>query len=196
MLGIMIDTVSSRLLGLAAALLLVTGPAAWGADFAATAPAAAHPSGEADDPAAQAAGLFMQSCVQFAAQPDALRHWADGRSLALLPAKYANSFLYGLPGRVYDASTPAGKLVLVSQDGGSCSVVAERANGSALLKQLDADLKSAGVSYKVTSDGPDSQEKDLRNRSYDASRDGRHWLMLISTVKASAGGEAMLTTNP
>jgi hypothetical protein len=189
----MIDTGSFRVVGLAAALLVVAGSAARGA---VSAPAATNPAGSARDPAAQAAGLFMQSCVRFAAQPHALRHWAEGRQLAQLPGVSANSFLYGLPGRVYDATTPAGKLVLVSQDGGSCSVVADQANGTALLDRLDADLKAAGITYTITADGPDPQEKALHNRAYDASFGGRRWLMLISTVSGAAGGEAMLTTNP
>jgi hypothetical protein len=75
-------------------------------------------------------------------------------------------------------------------------VVAEHAQGKALLDQLDVDLKSAGIAYKITADGPDSLEKDLHNRAYDASAGGRKWLMLVSTVKDPAGGEAMLTTNP
>jgi len=189
----MVDAMPFRLAGLAAALMIIAGSAAWGAN---PVPGAAAPAGPARDPAAQAAGLFMQSCVRFAAQPQALRQWVERKQLTQLPAVAANSFLYGLPGRVYDASTSAGKLVLVSQDGGSCSVVVENANGTTLLERLDADLKAAGVVYKVTSDGPDPQEKALHNRAYDASFGKRHWLMLISTVSEASGGEAMLTTNP
>lgn len=191
----MIDTVWFRLASLAVVLLAVASPAARGADSAPPPGAADQPAG-AHDPAAQAAGLFIQSCVRFAAHPKALRNWAEGKHLTQVPAPYANDFLYGLPGIVYDASTRAGKLVLVSQDSGSCSVVADDAKGAALLKQLDADLKVAGVTYKITADGPDLQEKELHNRAYDASLGGRQWLMLISTVNDPAGGEAMLTTNP
>ena len=191
------DAVRFCLAGVVTALLAIATLAAHAAEPAAPSlPPPAVQGGGVRDPAAQAAGLFMQSCVRFAAQPKALRHWAAGRQLAQLPGVYANSFLYGLPGRVYDATTPAGRLVLVSQDGGSCSVVADKANGSALLDRLDADLKAAGVTYKITADGPDPQEKALHNRAYDASLGGRHWLMLISTVGGAAGGVVMLTTNP
>ncbi|HVB66279.1 MAG TPA: hypothetical protein VNE67_00295 [Acetobacteraceae bacterium] len=194
----MIDTTRFRVVGLAAVLALAAMPVARGADPAASPPASpsSGPGTASHDPAAQAAGLFMQSCVRFAAQPAALRSWVASKNLARLPAPYANDFLYGLPGRVYDATTPAGKLVLVSQDGGSCSVVAENAQGKALLDRLDADLKSAGIAYKITADGPDPLEKDLRNRAYDAAAGDRKWLMLVSTVSDPAGGEAMLTTNP
>jgi hypothetical protein len=193
----MIDTVRFCLAGVITALLLIAVPAAHAAAPATPAPPpAAIQGGSAHDPAAQAAGLFMQSCVRFAAQPKALRQWAKGKHLARIPAPYANDFLYGLPGRVYDASTKAGKLVLVSQDSGSCSVVADDAKGAALLDRIDSDLKTAGVTYKVTADGPDPQEKDLHNRAYDASLGKRQWLMLVSTVNDPAGGEAIMTTNP
>ncbi|MBW4092508.1 MAG: hypothetical protein HIU82_15585 [Proteobacteria bacterium] len=192
----MIDTRRFHAAALAGVLALSVVPAAHAADPIPPTSPQAGSAAAAHDPAAQAAGLFMQSCVRFAARPKALRVWAASKHLARLPARYANDFLYGLPGRVYDATTPAGKLVLVSQDGGSCSVVAEHAQGKALLDQLDVDLKSAGIAYKITADGPDSLEKDLHNRAYDASAGNRKWLMLVSTVKDPAGGEAMLTTNP
>ena len=155
--------------------------------------------GSADDPAAQAAGLFMQSCVRFAANTKGLRQWAAHRHLRRIQPPHDEAFLYGLPGMVFDATATAGrriKLVVVSEDSGSCSVVVEHAKGVALLHRLDADLKAAGVVFKVTEDGPDAQEKDLRNRAYDAGLDGKHWQMLVSTVADPSGGEAMLTTNP
>lgn len=155
--------------------------------------------GPADDPAAQAAGLFMQSCVRFAANTKGLRAWAEGRHLARILPPHDEAFLYGLPGVAFDATTTAGKrikLVLVSEDSGSCSVVVQHAKGESLLRRLDADLRAAGVAFKVTEDGPDAQEKDLHNRAYDASLGDRQWQMLVSTVSDPAGGMAMLTTNP
>ncbi len=199
----MIDTVRLRLAAAVLALLglavPVAGAAAPGAAGGPGLPAGRNPAGRdpvARDPAAQAAGLFMQSCVRYAAHPHGLRQWAAGHHLRQVPAPYANSFLYGLAGIVYDASTRAGKLVLVSQDSGSCSVVADHARGAALLHRLDTDLKSAGITYTITADGPDPQEKSLHNRAYDAAFGTRRWLMLVSTVRNPAGGEAMLTTNP
>ena len=171
-----------------------TGGAAGGAPVGAVVD-----GGSADDPAAQAAGLFMQSCVRFAANTKGLRQWAAHRHLRRIQPPHDEAFLYGLPGMVFDATATAGrpiKLVVVSEDSGSCSVVVEHAKGAAVLRRLDADLKAAGVVFKVTQDGPDAQEKDLRNRAYDAGLDGKHWQMLVSTVSDPAGGEAMLTTNP
>ncbi|MDE2582991.1 MAG: hypothetical protein KGL52_15260 [Rhodospirillales bacterium] len=188
----MVDTVRFRWAGVIAALLAIAVPAA----RAAGAPPVAGRAGAVHDPVAEAVGLFVQSCVHFATRPQALQHWAKHQRLMKVAPQYSETFLYGLPGLVYDASTRAGKLVLVSQDNGSCSVVVENTKGAALLKQLDAQLKAAGVAYTVTADGPDPQEKALHNRAYDASLGKRHWLMLISTVNNPAGGEAILTTNP
>jgi hypothetical protein len=72
--------------------------------------------------AKQVAGLFMQSCLQFAGDKDGLRDWAKKTGLKELPAEAQDQFLYGLPGVVFDASNKDGKFVLVSEDGGSCSV--------------------------------------------------------------------------
>ena len=88
----------------------------------------------ADEPpnvaAKQVAGLFMQSCVQFAGDRDGLRGWARKTGLNALPAEAQDRFLYGLPGVVFDASNKEGKFVLVSEDAGSCSTLAEMANGA------------------------------------------------------------------
>ena len=186
-------------LALVAAPLLPAVALAAAAPAASSAGAAVVDGGSADDPAAQAAGLFMQSCVRFAANTKGLRQWAARHHLPRIRPPHDEAFLYGLPGMVFDATATAGrpiKLVVVSEDSGSCSVVVEHAKGVALLHRLDADLKAAGVVFKVTEDGPDAQEKDLRNRAYDAGLDGKHWQMLVSTVADPAGGEAMLTTNP
>ena len=153
----------------------------------------------ADEPAVanakQAAGLFMQSCLQFAGDKDSLRAWAKNTKLRELSPTGQDIFLHGLPGIVFDASNKDGKFVLVSEDGGSCSVLAETASGSAVVSDLENDLSEAQISYKITADHDDSAEKALRHREYTATKGDRGWLLLVSTVKDQAGGEAMLTAN-
>ena len=39
------------------------------------------------------------------------------------------------------------------------------------------------------------EEKALKHREYQASQGEREWLLLVSTVKDPAGGQAMLTAN-
>jgi len=153
----------------------------------------------ADDPlndtAKQVAGLFMQSCIQFAGDKDGLRSWAKQTGLKALPPAVQDRFLYGLPGVVFDASNKAGRFVLVSEDGGSCSIVAELANGPVVITDLEKDLNDAKISFKVTGDSVDSAEKALKHREYTATQGDREWLLMVSTVKDPAGGQAMLTAN-
>lgn len=145
--------------------------------------------------AKQVAGLFMQSCVQFAGDKKGLREWAKKNSLRELPTDVQEYFLYGLPGVVFDASTKAGKFVLVSEDGGSCSVIAEMASGPAVIGSLEEDLNEARITFKVTAEKGDTEEKALKHREYLASQGQREWLLLVSTVKDPSGGQAMLTAN-
>ena len=153
----------------------------------------------ADEPpvtnARQVAGLFMQSCLQFAGDRDGLRGWAKQAGLKELPAPAQDQFLYGLPGVVFDASNKEGKFVLVSEDGGSCWVLAETASGPAVINDLEQDLKEAQIAFKVTGEKPDAEEEILSHREYQASQGERGWLLLVSIVKDPAGGQAMLTAN-
>ena len=153
----------------------------------------------ADDPpnvaAKQVTGLFVQSCLRFAGDKDGLRGWAGTSGLKALPTGVQDRFLYGLPGVVFDASNNVGKFVLVSEDGGSCSVVAEMASGPVVITDLEQDLNDARISFKVTAERADAEEKALKHREYQASQGQRGWLLLVSTVKDSKGGQAMLTAN-
>jgi len=154
----------------------------------------------ADDPGAanakQLAGLFMQSCLRFAGDQDGLRAWAKQMGLPELPAKPRQRFLAGLPGTVFDASNTAGKFVLLSQDGGACSALAESASGPAVLSNLEQDMHDAQISFKITSERTDTEEKSLRHREYTASANRRAWQLLVSIVQDPPGGQAMLTANP
>jgi len=107
---------------------------------AGTPPAATAPSGEVTLPAgaaSQVVGLFMQSCVRFALDPAGVRGWALHAGLKLLPPEGQQAFLYGLPGQVFDASTKDGKLVMISENSGACSTMAESASGAAVVKVLE-----------------------------------------------------------
>jgi hypothetical protein len=153
----------------------------------------------ADEPpianAKQVAGLFMQSCLQFAGDKDGLRDWAKKTGLKTLPTEAQDQFLYGLPGVVFDASNTNGKFVLVSEDGGSCSVVAEIASGPTVISDLEQDMTDAKIAFTVTAEKSDAVERALRHREYQASQGQREWLLLVSIVKDPAGGQAMLTAN-
>jgi hypothetical protein len=145
--------------------------------------------------AKQVAGLFMQSCLQFAGDKEGLRGWARKTGLKELPATVRDRFLYGLPGTVFDASNRSGKFILVSEDGGSCSAVAEIASGAVVVADLEQDMKDAQITFKVTAEKADAEEKAVKHREYQASQGQREWLLLVSIVQDPAGGQAMLTAN-
>ena len=145
--------------------------------------------------AKQVAGLFIQSCMQFTGDKSGLRDWAKRTGLKELPPKVQERFLYGLPGIVFDASNKDGKFVLLSEEGGSCSVVAETASGPGVIADLEQDLNDAKIAFKVTAEKSDAEEKSLAHREYLASQGQQQWLLLVSTVKDPAGGQAMLTAN-
>ena len=162
----------------------------------AAAPGTASAADTAITNAQQLAGLFVQSCVHFAGNRQGLRDWAASTHLQRLPAQGENTFLYGLPGMVFDASNADGKFVLISEDGGSCSAMAEAANGPAVVKDLEQLLRQAKINFDVTGEHDDKAEKALVHREYTASTGDQQWEMLVSTVQDPAGGEAMLTVNP
>ena len=145
--------------------------------------------------AKQVAGLFMQSCMRFAGDTDGLRDWAKKTGLKALPQEAQDQFLYGLPGVVFDASNMDGKFVLVSEDGGSCSAIAQTASGSSVIADLEQDMNDAKIAFKVTLEKNDAEEKALKHREYMATQGDREWLLLVSTVKDPAGGQVMLTAN-
>ena len=158
--------------------------------------AAAAPAGPMQDTAGQAVSLFMRSCVRFPADRSALQAWIKQAGYPEVPADHADEFLNGLPGAAYDASRGALSLVIVSQDSGSCSVVADHASGPGLVQELDRSLHAANITFTAADDPPDPQTADLNNREYTVPGQDGAWHMLVSTAKDPAGGAALLTTNP
>jgi hypothetical protein len=158
--------------------------------------AGAAPATQNQDAAGEAVRLFMQSCVQFPSDRAALQAWIKKAGYPEVPADHADEFLNGLPGAAYDASGGGLSLVIVSQDSGSCSVVADHANGPGLVRELENSLRAANITFTAADDPPDPHTKDLNNREYTVPGQNGGWHMLISTVKDPAGGAALLTTNP
>ena len=58
---------------------------------------------------------------------------------------------------MFDASNKVGKFVLVSEDGGSCSVIAEMANGPVVITDLEQALSDAKIAFKVTAEKSDAE---------------------------------------
>jgi hypothetical protein len=169
---------------------------ALGAAVLTTTPGARATDLPGSDAAAQVVGLFMQSCVHFVGEPVKLRTWAVRAGIEPLPMGGQQAFLYGLPGEVFDASTKHGKLVLISENSGACSALAESASGPEVVKMLEQVMQTSHINLTLTHEDDDKSEKTLHHREYTASQGDRQWDMLVSTVKGAAPGEVMLTTSP
>lgn len=159
-------------------------------------PARAADGNQGQDNARQVVNLFLKSCIEFQGNRDGLRAWATKSGLPELRDAAADAFLYGLPGAVYDATSKGTRLVLISEDNGSCSTFAQLVDGPTVLQDLERILIESRVKLTVVGDKPDRKENKLQHREYTASGTKQEWQMLISTVDDPAGGEAMLTANP
>ena len=146
--------------------------------------------------ARQLAGLFMQGCRPFAGNPTALRAWAEARKPTPVPEQARVAFLNGAPGVVFDASTEAGKFVLVSSDDGLCSSITDRAMGKDVEDALEATLREAGIAFRMAIDRDDRMVPALHFREYLATMKGRLWRILAATIKDRVEGRAMLTAAP
>ncbi len=112
----------------------------------------------ADRPTLQVVGLFQQACLPYAGYVHNLRQWAAGKNLHELPPAIAAQFLLGAPGNAFDASTPDGKLVLVSRDDGACMVATPVASHFRANQLLQGIFRNEGaavtpITDKVSSDG-------------------------------------------
>jgi hypothetical protein len=158
-------------------------------------PTDAAPASPADN-ARQLAGLFIQSCIRFAGDRTGLRNWARLNRLADLPEPARAAFLHGASGEVFDASNSMGKFVLVSDDGGGCSAIAELADGPALFGALESYLRQAGIGFTLSRDVADPEERQVQHREYTALQGTRAWRIVTGSLRDRQGGQAMLTANP
>jgi hypothetical protein len=110
------------------------------------------------------------------------------------PAKAV--FLNGAPGAAYDATTAAGKLVLVSSDDGICSTVTNLAPGGDVADALETNLRQIGAGFRLVIERDDRQTTELHYREYLVTWNGRRWRVLAATVKGGKPGHAMLTAAP
>ncbi len=156
----------------------------------------ATPSAQAQSTAVELAALFLRGCVPFAGSPGQLRDWAIGQRLAILPDPARTVFLNGGPGLVFDASTQAGKFVLVSSDDGLCSCITQSAASGPVNTALEDGLRAGGLRFVLVTERNDRVIPTLRFREYVASLDQRVWRILAATTTDPSGGRAMLTAGP
>jgi hypothetical protein len=111
----------------------------------------------------QVVGLFQHACLPYAGYAGNLRQWASRTGLGELPGDVASRFLSGAPGKAFNASTPDGKLILVSRDDGACMVVTPfasqlRAEEALLGVFRTENAVVTSVSDKVSRDGQVEQK--------------------------------------
>lgn len=158
-------------------------------------PALARAETLAQVTARQAAGLFLQSCVQHAGDAAGLRSWATKIALPKLPEPGQAGFLSGKPGTVYDGSNPAGKYVVISLDDGGCVVMAESVDPAELVRESETALADAGISASLEKEETDQGEAIIHHRTYRAARGNRNWTLVISHGEDTPD-QAMLSATP
>lgn len=140
--------------------------------------------------------MFVRGCLPFTGDPAALRAWAGGMRLKPAPEPARAAFLNGHAGVVFDASSQAAKLVLVSLDDGSCQTVTNLAADHAVARGLEAALGEIHARSRMVVERADPVNPALHHREYVAAVGGRAWRILAATVTDSPEGQAMLTAAP
>jgi len=146
-----------------------------------TASVASAQAGRPDANAGQTVGLFDQSCLRFAGDTAGLRNWIWAHNLPQVQEDQAAPFLGAIgTGEVFGASTPDGKLALVSYDSGACRVVALAADAPTAENMLLTILGKLGVSVSqiLSRSKPDgSSKQDV----FEATLGPRRWKISITS---------------
>ena len=156
----------------------------------------ACPAAAIAGPAEELSALFSQTCLPYAGRPAALRRWAAAEKLPEVAEPARARFTNGAPGKVFDASNAAGKVVLVSSDDGICAVVTDKAGDKDIAAALEGMFRAAAISFRLVIERDDTAERTLHHREYLATQGKRAWKILAATVRDGAPGQAMLTAAP
>jgi hypothetical protein len=91
--------------------------------------------------ARQAVGLFTRTCLQYPNNPAALRSFMVGHHVPELNAEGRAIFLKGRSGVGFDATNQITRLAVVSEDNGTCTVFAEKADAIEIAGLIEAAFK-------------------------------------------------------
>ena len=142
--------------------------------------------------------------MPFAGLPRDLRSWIAAHHLAAVGPAATQALLRGEPGEAFWASTSDGKMVLVSNDNGSCSIflpAADKATVDTALQDYFNSLGSpaAQMDDKTSPDGKAHQTLwmvSVRNRSWlisttshapDDNSGARPMLIIVATDHQRGG---------
>lgn len=164
----------------------------------------APPAGQENQPADpseganEVVGLFVQTCLKYAANPNALRTWLAQQQAPEMPAQMRDYFLAGRKGMVYDVSYRAIRLALASADDGSCSAYAETADPGLTLSDLRQALQQGNVAATEQAVPPDTQHPNLQHTNFRVTLEGRPYSVLTTTTPAPQQGQVQvaLTLRP
>ncbi len=144
------------------------------------------------DRATELAGLFAQTCVDYAGDAAGLRAWVAAQGLRPLPREAQHVFLLGPlgPGIAYNASGGAGQFFVVSYDDGACTAIGAAINAAALLPALRNELGAPNLSLELAFDRVDPTNAHRRLRGFTLSEGEAVAAILMDTN--SADGLAFL----
>jgi hypothetical protein len=148
------------------------------------------------DGAAQAVAIFV-NCAHYDGDVATIRKWVAQANLAEAPPEEAKPFLLGKTGKAYGGDTPAGQLILASQDDGVCSVFAGHADGKLVLQGFETWLTQNGFTFSpphpIHHSGKGGLTAVSRNYSIRGGQ-GEPWHAVISiTTGGKSTFEAVLT---
>ncbi len=131
-------------------------------------------------------GLFVQTCLKYASNPNALRTWLAQQQAPEMPAQMRDFFLQGRRGMVYDVSYRSVRLALVSADDGSCSAYAETADPALTLNDLRQALQEGNVGASEQPSAPDPQHPNLQHVDFRITLNGHPYTVYTVTASAPA----------
>lgn len=131
-------------------------------------------------------GLFMEGCLPFVGNAQALRQWAGQTGLEPLNREGQTAFLPQGNGVAFDASTQQAKYVLLSGNDGRCSALAEQAGRARVASELEAAFRQAGIGFTLSGETADPQERQILHRQYRATAQGRTWQVVVSGPESGA----------
>lgn len=165
--------------------------------FCCVAAGTAQAQSAVDPGAAQAAGLFVQACVQYAGATDALRAFMGQLNVPAMPSDVAAKLLPpNQSGIAFNASNEQANLMVVSHDNGLCTVFSDSADGDQAAAAVVEKLTAAKVTLETVKDEADARNPALWHRNYRASLEQRKWALVLSSSKDAGRMHVIFTAVP
>jgi hypothetical protein len=159
----------------------------------------AHAQDRGERQARYALDLFKAACVSSFGIEKRVGAWAEANSVAELAPESARTYLRGKAGRIWMFVTDLGKFTLISQEGGNCTVQAERAKASSLKEFYTVFLSELPPDFKTTMVQEDNRATPMGVlytivQDSDSERSGIVLRTLLSTSESeSAYVQGLLT---